>query len=192
MRVYYDLEGRRLYLNRGGKEYFSIGFPKEARQIKVSEGEKPYRVMHVTFEEFGVWLDFWGSGNEGRVTAEIDSAFEIDLRMDVDVSRMPYTISYFDFFSFTFEVDWRGPCNMIRLEETSDDYFLTIFDFERLFFQNLGVFFGGGSLYLPEDYQMWAWKNWVKYLIFIGRESAKCPVGSGEIYERLRRLGKID
>lgn len=192
MRLYYDSEGRRLYLNRGGKEYFSIGFPREARQIKVFEDKSPYRAIHFTFEEFGDWLDFWGSGNEVRVTAKIDSKFEIDLQMDVDVSRMPYVACFFDIYSFTFEADWKGPCNMIRLEETSDDYFLTIFDFERLFFQGLGVFFGGGTLYLPEDYQMWAWKNAVKYLNFIGRESAQCTVKSGEIYERLRRLGKID
>lgn len=200
MRIYYDLEGRHLYLNRGGEEYFSIRFPWGEGVIiylNIMNMTMKRDLNKLTFDGVGDLLNFWGSGINCLIDISFHNECQVEILRGVSIEGLLFVDSDTD-VHLTFYANLEGVYgarDLITIDQASDEYFLAIYDHYSIA-ANYGLekFFAEHLTYLPQENQMWAWQSEVAYCKFLGWDQCECPsrFKKGAVYERLKRLGKID
>jgi hypothetical protein len=198
MRIYYDLEGRHLYLNCGGEEYFSIRFPKEGSFIYLNIMRMDGGLFKLTFEEVGDLLNFWGSGINCLIDISFHNECQVEILRAVSIEGFSFIDSDTADIRLTFYANLNNDYtlnDLITINQASDEYFLAIYDYYSIAaYYEIEKFFDEHITYLPQESQMWAWQSEAAYCKFLGWDRCECPsrFKKGAVYERLKRLGKID
>lgn len=206
-RLYYDWEGGCILFDRGEGKVLTVKFSNldEKSDIRVTiytflfwdpdyyhmrrSREHDYTFQEYSFREFMRICDFWG-GAMFTFNMNINSSHEIRLGEREETRTLGF-IDIYERGEFYFsEDDYRGLWPGLTLRTMSDEYFLTVCDFARIFGRE--DLFHYDRPFYNEAFQMKILKNYIAYYKFIGKGSYKFEIGPvlGHIYERLGRLRK--
>jgi hypothetical protein len=193
--LYYDEEGRCVHLCNVLGNVYSIYFPKEGEVYPLLvRGEVGRRIQKlVDFGELGYVIEFWG---DGAISVDITIYRDIDCDIgrvgDFDFSGMKFLSRMESKVHFYHPVDFLRETRSVSLMETSDRYFLVLYEYYQLNNEPFGIgYFGEGRHYI-EELMSKRLEVEIDYMKFKGRQKAAIEVRDLLVIERLRRLGKID
>lgn len=194
--LYYDEARLCVHLCNVLGNVYSIYFPEESEGypllISREVGQRMQRLMD--FEELGSVLEFWGDGAiKVDITIYGDANCVMGRVGDFDFSGMKFLSGMEVGVHFHYPVDFVREYRTVSLMETSDRYFLVLYEYYQFQVGDPAdmFHFGEGRHYI-EELMSKRLEVEIDYMKYKGRQKVAIEVRDPLVIERLRRLGKID